>query len=67
MNIDSTRFAQLVKEEVDEIGKGWESGRALLGQVDGLQIQLLVTRDEDEFISPAGVQPIINQVTQSRI
>jgi hypothetical protein len=51
MRINTTRLEEIIREELRDLRRGPHcDGTVCLGQVDGMQVHLHVTKEEDDFI-----------------
>ena len=53
MKIDKDKLQGIIEESLNNVGSKttpWLSETSLIGVVDGLQVQLTITSEEDDFI-----------------
>jgi hypothetical protein len=52
MNINTQKIASIIRQSMKEVGSihtPWLDERTTIGEVNGLQIQIVVTSEEDDF------------------
>ncbi len=51
MNIDATKLMALIEKSVTDTANGyWESEEIVIGNIDGVQISICCSKDEDDIV-----------------